>query len=106
MFASKKGSLFHCFPGKQRERILPPRAWWQYVFYLFPMNTKNQTFFLFYVQTDKRMIMYFLFVLPAKWQSTCFPCVFQENTDFTCFPTLFSQKTVTIPSSDTSCEEL
>ena len=90
----KKALFIHCFPGKQPENIFSPRAWWQYVFFVFSMNTKNQIVFYFCMQTDKRIIMCSPFVCLGNSLH-----VFQANKGFTCFPILFSQKIVTLSSS-------
>ena len=109
-----------CFLGKQPENMLPfywakPRQTY-FVFSritykekdnvftkemvginfssLFPWKTMNETGFLFWMQTDGIILLFFLFIYLGNGLN-----VFQENIDFTCFLTLFSKKTVTIPSS-------
>ena len=63
-------------------------------FSLFPWKAMNETGFLFWMQTDGIILLFFLFVCLGNGLN-----VFQGNIDFTCFLTLFSKKTVTIPSS-------
>ena len=65
---------------------------------LFPRKTMNETGFLFGMQTDGIILLFFLFICLGNGLN-----VFQANIDFTCFLTLFSKKTVTIPSSDRGC---
>ena len=54
----------------------------------------NETGFLFRMQTDGIILLFFLFICLGNSLN-----VSQENIDFTCFLTLFSKKTATIPSS-------
>ena len=111
-----------CFPGKQPENMLPfyrAKPWQNYLVFsrntykekdyvftketvgikinfssLFPWKTINETGFLFQMQTDGIILLFFLFICLGNSLN-----VFQENIDFTCFLTLFSKKTATIPSS-------
>ena len=62
---------------------------------LFPQKTMNETGFLFQMQTDRIILLLFLFICVGNGLN-----VFQANIDFTCFLTLFSKKTATIPSSE------
>jgi hypothetical protein len=69
--------------------------WIQGIFCLFMQNTKNQTGFLFQIQTDGIILLCFPFVCVGNSLH-----VFQANTNFTCILTLFSWNTETIPSSE------
>ena len=91
------GSILSClysnFP-KWRPPSFLQSAVIQGIFCLFLQNTKNQTSFLFWIQTDGIILLCFLFVCVGNSLH-----VFQANTNFTCILTLFSWNTGTIPSS-------
>ena len=67
-------------------------------FSLFPWKAMNKTGFLFWMQMDGIILLFFLSICLGNRLN-----VFLENIDFICFLTLFSKKTATIPSSIKGC---
>jgi len=71
-----------CIQGKQSENMLSPSAWWQYVFWLFPLNTEN----FLSVFTEYKESNSFPFLCENRWNNCIMFSLCLRGKQSNCFP--------------------